>query len=106
MFRGAPAALGANSEAGRRCIADGPDEVRLRVREQLFLRASHIKIVASGGVSSPRTTLDMLTLTDPELRVAVERPPTGTPIVAVHAYPPAAIQRAMMPGASASSTVT
>ena len=34
-------------------IADSPDEVRLRVREQLMQGASQIKLTAGGGVASP-----------------------------------------------------
>ncbi len=40
-------------------IADSPDEVRLRVREQLMLGASQIKLTAGGGVASPHSPLDV-----------------------------------------------
>jgi imidazolonepropionase-like amidohydrolase len=80
-------------------IADSADEVRLRVREQLLQGASQIKIVGGGGVSSPRTTLDMLTFSEPELRAAVEAAADRNTYVAVHAYPPAVIQRAIVAGA-------
>src|SRR6201993_5429775 len=53
-------------------IADSADEVRLRVREALLHGASQIKLVGGGGVSSPRTTLDMLTFTELEMRAGVE----------------------------------
>ena len=79
-------------------IADSADEVRLRVREQLLHGASQIKLVGGGGVSSPRTTLDMLTFSEPELRAAVEAAADRNTYVAVHAYPPAAIQRALAAG--------
>jgi imidazolonepropionase-like amidohydrolase len=84
---------------GAAAIADSPDEVRLRVREQLFLGASQIKLVGGGGVASPRTTLDMLTFTVPELHAGVEAAADRNTYVAVHAYPPAAIQRAIEAGA-------
>ena len=71
-------------------IADSADEVRLRVREQLLQGASQIKLVGGGGVSSPRTTLDMLTFSEPELRAGVEAAADRNTYVAVHAYPPAA----------------
>src|SRR5215471_10006447 len=90
---------------GAAAIADSPDEVRLRVREQLFLGASQIKMIGGGGIASPRTTLDMVTFTVPELRAGVEAAADRNTYVAVHAYPPAAIQRAIDAGASASSTV-
>jgi imidazolonepropionase-like amidohydrolase len=79
-------------------IADSADEVRLRVREQLLQGASQIKLVGGGGVSSPRTTLDMLTFSEPELRAGVEAAADRSTYVAAHAYPPAAIQRAIAAG--------
>ncbi|MBO0754550.1 MAG: amidohydrolase family protein, partial [Bradyrhizobiaceae bacterium] len=79
-------------------IADSADEVRLRVREQLFQGASQIKLMGGGGVASPRTTLDMLTFGTPELRAGVEAAADRNTYVAVHAYPPAAIQRAIAAG--------
>jgi imidazolonepropionase-like amidohydrolase len=84
---------------GAAAIADSPDEVRLRVREQLFLGASQIKMVGGGGVASPRTTLDMLTFTVPELHAGIEAAADRNTYVAVHAYPPAAIKRAIEAGA-------
>jgi imidazolonepropionase-like amidohydrolase len=84
---------------GGASIADSADEVRLRVREQLLLGASQIKLVAGGGVSSPRTTLDMLTFSTPELRAGVETAADRNTYAAVHAFPPAAIRRAIDAGA-------
>jgi len=80
-------------------IADSADEVRLRVREQLLQGASQIKLVGGGGVASPRTALDMLTFTEPELRAGVEAAADRNTYVAVHAYPPIAIRRAIAAGA-------
>jgi imidazolonepropionase-like amidohydrolase len=79
-------------------IADSADEVRLRVREQLFQGASQIKLVGGGGVASPRTTLDMFTFSEPELRAGVEAAADRNTYAAVHAYPPAQIQRAIAAG--------
>jgi len=79
-------------------IADSADEVRLRVREQLLQGASQIKLVGGGGVASPRTTLDMFTFGEPELRAGVEAAADRNTYVAVHAYPPAQIQRAIAAG--------
>jgi imidazolonepropionase-like amidohydrolase len=64
--------FGSIREAEGAMIADGADEVMLRVREQLVQGASHVKIVGSGGVSSPRSPLDATTFTDAELRAAVD----------------------------------
>ncbi len=88
-------ALSAMERAGGANIADSADEVRLRVREQLLQGASQIKLVGGGGVSSPRTTLDMLTFSEPEMRAGVEAAADRNTYVAVHAYPSAAIQRAL-----------
>ena len=90
--------VSAMERTGAANIADSADEVRLRVREQLLQGASQIKLVGGGGVSSPRTTLDMLTFSEPELRAGVEAAADRNTYVAVHAYPPAAIQRAIAAG--------
>ena len=79
-------------------IADSADEVRLRVREQLLQGASQIKLVGGGGVASPRTTLDMFTFSEPEFRAGVEAAADRNTYVAVHAYPPAQIKRAIAAG--------
>jgi imidazolonepropionase-like amidohydrolase len=80
-------------------IADSADEVRLRVREQLFQGASQIKLVGGGGVASPRTTLDMLTFGEAELRAGIEAAADRNTYATVHAYPPVAIGRAIAAGA-------
>lgn len=45
-------------QIGVAAIADSPDEVRLRTRENLMQGASQIKLMAGGGVSSPFGPLD------------------------------------------------
>jgi imidazolonepropionase-like amidohydrolase len=85
-------------QKGAANIADSSDEVRLRVREQLLQGASQIKLVGGGGVSSPRTTLDMLTFSESEMRAGVEAAADRNTYVAVHAYPPVAIRRALGAG--------
>jgi imidazolonepropionase-like amidohydrolase len=79
-------------------LADSPDEVRVRVREQLLLGASQIKLTAGGGVASPHSPLDVSTFTEDELRAAVQAAANWGTYVAVHAYTPAAIQRAIAAG--------
>ena len=59
-------------QLGGSMIADSPDEVRMRVREQLMQGASQIKLTAGGGVASPFSPLDVVTFTEAELRAAVE----------------------------------
>jgi imidazolonepropionase-like amidohydrolase len=91
--------VSAQEEIGASMIADSADEVRLRVREQLMQGASQIKIMGSGGVSTPRSPLDMVTFSEPELRAAVETARDWNTYVMVHAYTPAAISRAIAAGA-------
>ena len=85
--------------SGAAAIVDSPDEIRLRVREQLMQGASQIKLVGGGGVSSPRSPLDLTTLTEAEVRTSVEVAADWNTYVAVHAYAPPTIQRAVAAGA-------
>jgi len=84
--------------SGDSTIADSPDEVRLRTREQLMQGATQIKLTGGGGVSSPHSPLDVVTFTEPELRAAVDAATDWGTYVAVHAYTPIAIQRAIKAG--------
>jgi imidazolonepropionase-like amidohydrolase len=79
-------------------IADSPDEVRLRTREQLMQGASQIKLTAGGGVASPFSPLDVVTFAEPELRVAVEAAENWGTYVCTHAYTPVSIQRSIAAG--------
>jgi imidazolonepropionase-like amidohydrolase len=79
-------------------LADSPDEVRVRVREQLLLGASQIKLTAGGGVASPHSPLDVSTFTEEELRAAVQAAGNWGTYVTVHAYTPASIQRSIAAG--------
>jgi imidazolonepropionase-like amidohydrolase len=85
-------------QVGGSMVADSPDEVRVRVREQLMQGASQIKLTAGGGVSSPFSPIDVVTFTEPELRAAVEAAENWGTYVTVHAFTPAAIQRAIAAG--------
>ena len=82
-------------QIGGSMVADTPDEVRIRAREQLMLGASQIKLTAGGGVASPHSPLDVSTFTEPELRAAVEAAENWGTFVCVHAYTSAAIQRSI-----------
>lgn len=79
-------------------IADGPDQVLLRSREQLMLGATQIKLMAGGGVSSSYDPLDVSQYTEAEFRVAVEAAENWGTYVMVHAYTPRAIQAAIAAG--------
>src|SRR5262249_47353982 len=58
-------------QTGGAMVADTPDEVRIRTREQLMQGATQIKLTAGGGVSSPFSPIDVTTFTEAELRAAV-----------------------------------
>ena len=81
-------------------IADSPDLVRQRTREQLALGASQIKLMAGGGVSSYYDPLDVTQYTVPELRAAVEAAENWGTYVTVHAYTPRAVRQAIEAGVS------
>ena len=85
-------------QLGASMVADSPDEVRLRVREQLMQGASQIKLTAGGGVASPFSPIDVSTFTEAELRAAVEASENWGTYVTVHAFTPAAIQRGIAAG--------
>ena len=79
-------------------IADSPDLVRQRSREQLALGASQLKLMAGGGVSSQYDPLDVTQYTVPELRAAVEAAENWGTYVTVHAYTPRAVRQAIEAG--------
>ena len=76
-------------------IADGVDEVRKAAREELQMGADQIKIMVSGGVSSPTDPVGALGYSEDEIRAIVaEARGRGTYVMA-HAYTPESIQRAV-----------
>jgi len=79
-------------------IADGSDEVLRRVREQLLLGASQIKLMAGGGVTSFYDPLDTIQYTEAELRTAVQAAQDWGTYVMVHVYQSAGIERALRAG--------
>jgi imidazolonepropionase-like amidohydrolase len=85
-------------QVGGAMVADSPDEVRTRTREQLMQGASQIKLTAGGGVSSPFSPIDVTTFTEAELRAAVEAAENWGTYVAAHAFTSAAIRGAIAAG--------
>jgi imidazolonepropionase-like amidohydrolase len=85
-------------QVGASMVADTPDEVRIRTREQLMQGASQIKLTAGGGVSSPFSPIDVTTFTGAELQAAVEAAGNWGTYVTVHAFTPAAIRGAIDAG--------
>ena len=93
---GAPLSRG--DVLGGGAIADGPDAVRQRAREQLMLGATQLKLAAGGGVSSLYDPIDVSQYTEAEFRAAVEAAENWGTYVTVHAYTPRAIQMAIRGG--------
>lgn len=83
---------------GLSIIADGPDAVLRAAREQLMLGASHLKVMAGGGVSSLYDPIDVTQYTEAELRAAVEAAENWGTYVAVHAYNSRSTQQALRMG--------
>lgn len=87
-----------SERAGAAAIAESADTVRQRVREQLALGASHIKLMAGGGAASRFDPLDVTQYTVAELRPAVEAAENWGTYVTVHAYTPRAVRQAIEAG--------
>ncbi len=79
-------------------VADGADEVRKCVREQMRQGADQIKIMCSGGVASPYDPLDSLQFSEAEIAAATDEARNFGRYVLAHAYTPEAITRAMTNG--------
>ena len=94
----APSNFSFTERIGGAAIADSPDLVRQRVREQLALGATQIKLMAGGGVASTYDPLDVTQYTVAELRAAVEAAENWGTYVTVHAYTPRAVRQALEAG--------
>lgn len=79
-------------------IADGVDEVRKAVREQFRKGADQIKIMVSGGVSSPHDPLERDQYSSQEIEAAVEEAERRGSYVMAHAYGASAIKTALNAG--------
>jgi imidazolonepropionase-like amidohydrolase len=71
--------------------ADGPDDVRRAVREQLKAGADVIKILATGGVMTPGVEPGSPQLTPEEIRAAIEEATKAGRRIAAHAQAEAGI---------------
>ena len=97
-FPARPTTTRSASASAPTAIADDPDTVRKRVREQLTLGASQVKLMAGGGVSSTYDPLDVTQYTVAELHAAVEAAENWGTYVTVHAYTPRAVRQAIEAG--------
>ena len=73
--------------------ADGIEECIRATREELRKGASHIKIMASGGVLSPTDPLERCQYSEAEIRVIVEECARHGAYVCAHCHPTEAILR-------------
>jgi imidazolonepropionase-like amidohydrolase len=73
--------------------ADGVDECIKAAREELRKGASHIKIMASGGVLSPTDPLDRCQYSEAEIRAIVDECTRHGAYVCAHCHPAEAIRR-------------
>ena len=74
-------------------VADGVPEVRRAAREELRRGATQIKIMGSGGVSSPSDPISNLQYSEEEIRAAVWEAHSWGAYVMAHVYTPEAIRR-------------
>ena len=79
-------------------IADGEAAVRAAARDELRKGATHLKVMASGGVASPTDRINSLQYSEGELRAVVEEAQAADRYVAAHAYTPAAVARSLHAG--------
>ncbi|MCC6418557.1 MAG: amidohydrolase family protein [Gemmataceae bacterium] len=78
--------------------ADGPDEVRKAVREQLRAGAQAIKLFASGGVMTPGVDPRSPSFTEAELAAGVEEAHKAFRVVGAHAQAAEGINNAVRAG--------
>lgn len=83
---------------GMTVIADGVSAVRKAAREELRKGAHAIKIMASGGVTSPSDPLLGLQYSEDEIRAAVEEAEHRETYALAHTYSDEAISRALKCG--------
>ncbi|SCB96943.1 metal-dependent hydrolase family protein [Kosakonia oryziphila] len=91
-------ALSYGERVGITAIADGPDQVLLRAREQLMRGASQVKFMAGGGVASQYDGIDVTEGSVPEIAAAVTAAENWGTYVTVHAYTARAVTMAIRGG--------
>jgi imidazolonepropionase-like amidohydrolase len=79
-------------------VADGVDDVRKAVRQELQMGADQIKIMASGGVASPTDPIASWGYSDDEIRAIVHEARARQTYVMAHSYTAEAIERAISMG--------
>lgn len=79
-------------------VADGVDNVRLAVRQELQMGADQIKMMASGGVASPTDPIASFGYSEDEIRAIVDEAAARQTYVMAHSYTAEAIERAVRLG--------
>jgi imidazolonepropionase-like amidohydrolase len=79
-------------------VADGPWQIRAKVRENIKYGANTIKVCATGGVFSKGTKVGIQQLTEDEIRAAVEEAHMRGMIAAAHAHGVSGIKAAIRAG--------
>jgi len=79
-------------------VADGIDDVRKAVRQELQMGADQIKMMASGGVASPTDPIAAFGYSEEEIRVIVDEAAGRQTYVMAHSYTADAIERAIRNG--------
>lgn len=79
-------------------VVDGVDDVRRAARDELTKGATQIKVMASGGVTSPNDPIGNTGYSMDELRAIVAEAEAWQTYVMAHAYTPRAIKRAVIAG--------
>jgi imidazolonepropionase-like amidohydrolase len=79
-------------------IADGVTAVRQAARDEIRLGADQIKVMASGGVSSPADPIDFLQYSMDELKAIVDEATRSHTYVLAHTYTAEAIKRCVEAG--------
>lgn len=84
--------------AGLGIICDGVPEVRRAARHEIRKGATHIKIMASGGVASPTDRIDSTQFSFEEIDAIVEEAAAANIYVMAHAYTARAVNRLLPRG--------
>lgn len=79
-------------------VADGVDDVRKAVRQELQMGADQIKIMASGGVASPTDPIASWGYSEEEITAIVQEATARQTYVMAHSYTAEAIARAIRLG--------
>lgn len=90
---GEPSLETSDRHASLGTVCDGVPEVRRAAREAIRRGCDHVKIMASGGISSPTDRIDSDQFAREEIAAAVEEAASANRYVMAHAYTARAVTR-------------